>query len=1271
MVAGRTVLTAAHVVVGAAAVWVRDVGKRRFQAVIDAGFVHEVEGESDLALIEADVPGPGLPAMPLGRVVRDGAGPGVVERCHAVGYPWFAESPSPGAVREVVDAVGEIPVLSRLVSGRLSLVVSVAPRPLPQAEVRLGNSPWSGMSGAPVITAEGLLLGVVIEHADREGPSAITVAPLTAVDSAAGRSDANLRPPAQWWSRLGVAGPQALRPVPAPMGGVHEAPYWATLRQFGRTLHARMPQLVGRERELIEISRFATGDEPYRWLVGGAYVGKTALLFEAVTAGLSAEVDIVAYFLSRRASDADSSRFVAAVLPQLAAMCGQPPPSMVNVDQFLMLWEAAVARARNQRRHLLLVVDGLDEDLRPTSTPSVASLLPTLAGGWAHVLVASRPNPQLPDDVEDGHPLRRVTPIPVTPFPGSTALAAKAREEINAAISGANADRAADLFGVLTAAAGPLTVADLTVLAASLDGADGVSLAALRRRVYRFVTEEAARSLEPVGPADRPGYQFAHASLLEHAQSSVELADPVYRRRIHAWASQWRAAGWPVTDDPVTTTPRYLLDSYPASLTTEPEELAALVSDPGWVDAAISCIGVDPVLADLRRAEAIQRQGQGRTVLTELVTVVSAQAYHLRRPPPAQPDYIARQLCLHAVELGADEIAEQLRIRIRGRGRAAMVPIWTTRRASPALIEQLGHDRWVHALGVLPDGRVIIGDDDGRVLVWDPGQHGAGPQELGHHDFGVKAVAVPPDGRVVTGGDDSRVLVWDPGQPGAGPQELGRHEGPVYAVGLLPYGRIVTGGHDGRVLVWDPGQPGAGPQELGRHDFGVEAVAVVAGRAGDRRPRRSGPGAWDPGRPGAGPHELGRHDENCGGLGILPDRRVVTAGDGGLVLVWDLSRPGTGPQELGRHDGRVFAVGILPDGRVVTGGHDGLVLAWDPSQPGTGPQELGRHDATVWAVGILPDGRVVTGSDDYRALVWDPNQAGADPPELGRHDATVEALGLLPDGRVVTAGDDGRVLVWDPSQPGTGPQELGRQDATVEAVGILPDGRVVTAGDDGRVLVWDPSQPGTGPQELGRHDGRVLAVGIMPNGRVISGGEDGLVLVWDPARPGAGPQELGRHDGSVWAVGALPDGRVVTGGNDCRVLVWDPDQPGTSSQELGRHDDTVFAMGILPDGRVVTGGIDCLVLMWDPGRPGAGRRELGRHDGYVRAVGVLADGRVATAGAEGRVLVWDPATGRITDQLDTSLKTLAAQVVDPQVATLVIAHERTGFTVWAITISNS
>jgi Trypsin-like peptidase domain/WD domain, G-beta repeat len=832
IVSGRTVLTAAHVVAGAKSVQVRDPRKRLYSATMDPGLVGDTNGPGpDLALVEIDDPGFAEEQPPIGLAAIDRDSPTAepVERCHAIGYPWFAETPSPTAVRETVDAIGVLPVASGLAGGLLSVVVSVAPRPLPPGDRRLTDSEWAGMSGAPVVAA-GRLVGVVIEHAPRAGPSTITGVPLTALqhDDQHPEWGPGVADPAAWWSRLGGGGPAEWLRLPTPSVAQWEPAYRDRLREFGETLHWRMPQLLGRQRELAEIAAFATGEDSYRWLVGGTYAGKSSLLYEAVTVGLPDEVDVVCYFLSRRASDASSERFLAAVVPQLAYLCGIDPPATTR-DEFLRLWRKAVEQAVRQRRHLLLAVDGLDEDLLPPGSPSVASLLPRLVGEQAHVLVTSRPRPELPRDVEGGHPLKHVEPATLPPFEGAEGLAELARQEFYDLTHGVEAGLAVDLLGLLTAAAGPLTVADLLALLSDDTGATG----ATARQVKGFVAERAARILEPVGPAGEARWQFAHGSLLEYAQDpngdfaedTEDLRDRKYRQRIHRWAQHWREAGWTTKAD--GGVPRYLLDEYPATLADDPTRLAALVSDVGWVDAALQSTGVDRVLADLRSAATAD---QATATVAAILATVSSQARYLRPSLlVTQPGYALRQLCLQAAELGEDRLASDLRARLQSQPDPGLIPIWTTRRASRALLAELGrHDGPVTAVAVLPDGRVVSGGFDRRVLVWDPARPGSGPVKLGgHHGWVTTAVAALSDGRVVSGGNNGRVLVWDPARPKAGPVELGGHDGWVGAVVVLSDGRVVSGGDDRRVLVWDSARPGSRPVELGGHDGPVNAVAVL------------------------------------------------------------------------------------------------------------------------------------------------------------------------------------------------------------------------------------------------------------------------------------------------------------------------------------------------------------------------------------------------------------------------------------------------------------
>ena len=492
VVAGRTVLTAAHVVKGAVSVKVRDPNKVSYEAVLDPRFVGDVDGpRPDLALVEHTGPEVDMPAMGLAAVDRDSASADPVERCHAVGYPDFMERDAPGGrIRETVDAFGHVPVLSGLAGGLLSVQVSSAPRPLPPEQTALEESQWSGMSGGPVV-AGGLLLGVVTEHAPREGDSAITATPLTALeaDPAHAGWGPGVANPGSWWARLGVAGADALQRLPTPRRQAEPA-YWATVRD----IHQRAGLLVGRQAELAEIAAFAAGTEGYRWLIGEAWAGKTSLLAEAVTA-LQDECDVVCYFLSRREADADSSQFLAAVVPQLAYFLEEDPPA-AEPHQFRALWQRAAQRADAEDRHLLLVVDGLDEDLRPPGLLSVAALLPPRAGGHAHVLVSSRLHPDLRRDLPPGHPLAHTQPTQVEPFEGSQELAELARQEIDDLLRRDDDGLAADVFGLLTAAAGPLTIADLAAM----------SIAAPQSAALRRADPHAAHGGgSPQPAARRPG----------------------------------------------------------------------------------------------------------------------------------------------------------------------------------------------------------------------------------------------------------------------------------------------------------------------------------------------------------------------------------------------------------------------------------------------------------------------------------------------------------------------------------------------------------------------------------------------------------------------------------------------------------------------------------------------------------------------------------------------------------------------------------------------
>jgi WD40 repeat protein len=980
-------------------------------------------------------------------------------------------------------------------------------------------------------------------------------------------------------------------------------------------LRGRAKVLLDREDELAQIAAFATGSDDafgrdtarggYLWLVGGPWAGKTALLAEAVHT-MPDPVDVVAFFLVAREGRASRAEFLAAVVPQLAWILDRDLPAAMNVDAFNQLWELAAQQADAKGRHLLLVVDGLDEDLQPDRL-SVAELLPAQhLGRHARVLVASRPYPQLPSGVPANHPLVTSKPVRLRDSPHATELQVLAEQEIDLLLtSGAPRDLGPDfvfdVLGVLTAAAGPLSVEDLA----------SPELVNKKPWIIRdFVTNRAARSLEPVGPVSDRRYQFAHQTLLERCRQHPDVGgDPQYRNRLNAWANRWHDERWPAPGTDGPGTPRYLIDAYPAALAgdptdptgrpADPRRLTALGSDMGWVDNAVWCVGVDRALAVLRTAVQLSlAQAQFLPSATDLpsmepverlIRLLDRTAHRLRPPYPVNElGYIPRELALGALAAGDDDLADGARQRLAELPYPQLLPLWTATQFSNTLVRTLtGHEGTVLAVAVNADGtRAVSGSGDSSVRVWDLAG-GKQSERLTGHEGEVRGVAISADGtRAVSGGDRS-VRVWNL-LSGQQLHRLDGHEDWVNAVAVSVDGtRAVSGANDRTVRVWDT----TTGQQL---------------------------------------HHLTGHEGEVLGVAISGDgTRAVSGAKDRTVRVWDTT---TGQQlhHLTGHEGEVLGVAISGDGtRAVSGAKDRTVRVWDTT---TGQQlhHLTGHESWVRAVAVAQGTRAVSGSDDRSVRVWD-LATSQQPERLAGHGGEVLGVAISADGRrAISGGRDRSVRLWDAA---TGQQlhRLMGHKGIVLTVAIDTDGtRAVSGSDDGSVRVWDL----TAGQQLHRltgHSGWVRGVAISADGRRAVTGGDLSVRVWDLT---AGQQlhRLDGHDREVLAVAVSPDGlRAVSGSKDGNVLVWDT-TTGRLLLHLTGHEGWVRAVAVSADGtRVVSGGNDRTVLVWDL----ASGRQLHRltgHEGWVRAVAVSADGtRAVTGSDEGTVSGRDEGTLRMWD----------------------------------------
>ncbi|SMD24002.1 trypsin-like peptidase domain-containing protein [Lentzea albidocapillata] len=583
------VLTAAHVVVGASSVRIRfepDLpGERVFDAV--SWWADPV---SDIAVVTiAPHRGETVAQVRFGRIEDRAA----VLSVEAVGFPlWKMRTDADGKrYRDSAHAHGTVAVLSNWREGTLEVVVE------PAAAVAGEASPWQGMSGA-TLWANGHIVGVIAKHHPGDGLGRLAA---SRVDLALDRVDPSSGAPLR--EALAVVAPLTDVLPPARPDLITNA-YQALMTEIAPE------HLHDRGWELDELARFCAGDEPYLWWQAGPWAGKSALLAWFALHPPDG-VDVVSFFVTGRwAGQSDSDAFTEAVLDQLAALVGEPPEFAMEAParrgHLLRLLNTAAARSAESGRTLLLVVDGLDEDTgRVVGRASIANLLPRRPPPGLRVLVASRPYPDLPDDIPGDHPLRTIVPRPLPESPYARNLEGEAKHELATLLGTPGPQR--DVLGLITASGGGLTQSDLE----ELTGRPFYELDALFSGVLgRSVAVTASEHV----------CLFTHDTLREQAERAYGAGLAAYRAKLHEWADSHRVLGW------TEHTPIYLLRGYPKLLAAlgDAQRLAACALDRSRHDRMLASTGGDALaLNENLSAAALLAQAPEPDLLTLLRVAVA------------------------------------------------------------------------------------------------------------------------------------------------------------------------------------------------------------------------------------------------------------------------------------------------------------------------------------------------------------------------------------------------------------------------------------------------------------------------------------------------------------------------------------------------------------------------------------------------------------------------------------------------------------------------
>ncbi|MFE2409896.1 hypothetical protein ACFXDE_16315 [Kitasatospora sp. NPDC059408] len=353
-------------------------------------------------------------------------------------------------------------------------------------------------------------------------------------------------------------------------------------------------ELIGREDELALLHRFCVGDGRFMQWRGDLWSGKTALLATLVMHPPPG-TEIVGFFVnSRMPGHHDIRAFSRWTLEQLWALLGRPgsPPVGEHADPLVLprILSEANALVTGHGRRLVLVVDGLDEDLGPVvgwpRQRSIASLLTDLADEGTAVICAVRSTVELPPDIADrGHAFWRAGSTELQASPHVRDLQARAQAEIEQIVpidedAPEQIRRSREVLGYLTAAGGGLTTHDLEYLTGK---ANAVLRTALRGLAGRVLTSSDLDG--------RTTHFFRHELLRRSALTSFGLALGPYRDSIHTWASLLARSTPPWPEE----TPTYLRFGYSELLISDQDRdrLTRLAADPARQRLLLGTLGGD------------------------------------------------------------------------------------------------------------------------------------------------------------------------------------------------------------------------------------------------------------------------------------------------------------------------------------------------------------------------------------------------------------------------------------------------------------------------------------------------------------------------------------------------------------------------------------------------------------------------------------------------------------------------------------------------------
>ena len=330
----------------------------------------------------------------------------------------------------------------------------------------------------------------------------------------------------------------------------------------------------------------------------------------------------------------------------------------------------------------------------------------------------------------------------------------------------------------------------------------------------------------------------------------------------------------------------------------------------------------------------------------------------------------------------------------------------------PRSLEMNEHDGSVLAIAVTTEGRIITGDENGTVVLWNPDQGEVTKLIQKTHNVAQRVCSITTlsDGRWISTDDRDLIHAWSDESI---PKSLGTFGPPrehwsswdCDKSRLLSNGDILLYGNSTTLSIIDPEIKITRQMSTLSHGYRsivhlTNGFLVTADETGKIQLVEIATGAC---------RILGQGVGRLKGIGVLQDGRIVTVGSEPGVTIWH--QDGVKQDAICNHSSEGNCLVVLADGNIAYGCDDGIVRIFNVNTNET--RELYRHHrfGIVRCICIVDLETIASGGDDASVRLF--RVAGGQFGNFRPHEQRVEFIVPLSLGRVVTSSESGNIRMWN------------------------------------------------------------------------------------------------------------------------------------------------------------------------------------------------------------------------------------------------------------------